>query len=191
MIVTNPAVKKSLSDASRIEFINDMVESYFMENEKGEVEYVPYYSDRAFQMYFYVYCVDGIQFEKVKAEDGGEVLENIWGAINSHSEVLDLFRKYTEGKLVSCPILVSQLEEIKEQVKDIVEYKKQVLIHKDNTFDGLLKVLDAASPILEVIKNLDLSKIDWKVIEEIFLAAILKDGRAVDSIEKIAEKENK
>ena len=51
--------------------------------------------------------------------------------------------------------------------------------------------MDAASPILEVIKNLDLSKIDWKVIEEIFLAAILKDGRAVDSIEKIAEKENK
>ena len=72
-----------------------------------------------------------------------------------------------------------------------MEYKKQVLIHKDNTFDGLLKLLDAASPILEVIKNLDLSKIDWKVIEEIFLAAILKDGRAVDSIEKIAEKENK
>ena len=72
-----------------------------------------------------------------------------------------------------------------------MEYKKQVLIHRIIRLIGLLKVLDAASPILEVIKNLDLSKIDWKVIEEIFLAAILKDGRAVDSIEKIAEKENK
>ena len=55
--------------------------------------------------------------KKLKLKMAEKFLENIWGAINSHSEVLDLFRKYTEGKLVSCPILVSQLEEIKEQVK--------------------------------------------------------------------------
>lgn len=191
MIVTNPEVKKSISDASRIEFIKDLVESYFMENEKGEVEYVPYYSDRAFQMYFYIYCVDGIQFEKVKAEDDEEVLEDIWSAIHGHPEVLELFRKYKDGKLVSCPVLVSQLDEIKEQVKDIVEYKKQVLIHKGDTFGELLKVLDAASPILEVFEKLDLSKVDWKVIEEIFLAALLKDGHVINSIGKIAENENK
>ena len=142
-------------------------------------------------MYFYIYCVDGIQFEKVKAEDGEEVLEDIWSAINGHPEVLELFRKYKGGKLVSCPVLVSQLDEINEQVKDIVEYKKQVLIHKGDTFGELLKVLDAASPILEVFEKLDLSKVDWKVIEEIFLAALLKDGHVINSIGKIAENENK
>lgn len=176
MIVDKPEIKKSLSDMDTYDFIKNLVDTYFQENEEGGIDYTPYFFDRAFEMYFYLYCVTGIQFERFKDESGAEVLEDILTAAHNCPEVYDLYKKYSDGKLMSCPILVSQLDKVKEQVKDIVEYQKQILIHKKDGFDKVLNILNAISPIMNQLKTIDLSKIDWKVIEEIFLAALLKDS---------------
>ena len=52
MIVTKPEIKKSLSESERINFIQDLADSYFLENQDGDVEYVPYLTDRAFEICF-------------------------------------------------------------------------------------------------------------------------------------------
>ena len=100
MIVTNPAVKKSLSDASRIEFINDMVESILWRMRKGKWNMSPIILiglSKCTSMYI-VWMEYNLKKLKLK------MAEKFWRIFGVQSiairEVLDLFRKYTEGKLV-------------------------------------------------------------------------------------------
>ena len=174
MIVTKPEIKKSLSESERINFIQDLADSYFLENQDGDVEYVPYLTDRAFEICFYLYCVNGIEFEYVQDENGNEKLEDILGAVSKHLDVKGIYNKYISNTYKSCPILIEQLDEIKEQVKDIVDFRKQMLIHQDRTLDKIVKIVEALSPVLDMLKEVDFSKIDWKVVEEIFLASLLR-----------------
>ena len=174
MIVTKSEIKKSLSESERINFIQDLADSYFLENQDGDVEYVPYLTDRAFEICFYLYCVNGIEFEYVQDENGNEKLEDILGAVSKHLDVKGIYNKYISNTYKSCPILIEQLYEIKEQVKDIVDFRKQMLIHQDRTLDKIVKIVEALSPVLDMLKEVDFSKIDWKVVEEIFLASLLR-----------------
>lgn len=181
MIVDHPRIKSCLSEGEKIEFIKDLADSYFLEQSDGAVEYVPYYSDRAFEIFFYLYCIDGIQFE---TKGGSEDLEDIMGAVSKHPDIKELYTKFISGGIRSCPILLSQIDDIKEQVKDIVEFKKQIIIHRENSLDKILQIIRDISPIAESLKNVDFSQIDWKVVEEIFLASLLRNGNSFESVEK-------
>ena len=63
MTKTNVKVKESLTMEERVVITNHLVDSYFTEKDDGTVIYTPYMVDSALIIAFFLYCVDGIEFD--------------------------------------------------------------------------------------------------------------------------------
>ena len=97
---TNPAIKDDLDTMDIIDFTKDLADAVFEVRDDGSVSYVPYMYDLNFKLLFYLYCVEGLEFE---TDESGET-ENILIAVENDDEVNRLFSDYMNGQCKRLPI---------------------------------------------------------------------------------------
>ena len=128
MKVNNPTIKSGLSLFERIEMTRYIADGYFVDG-----DYTPYYADIHKLIAFFLYCVDGIEFEKD---------ENIYNAVMSDEKLMYL---YSVGMNINS-IIYSDLETVNRYVEDIVEFeKKKMLIESSQVIKKLNEILDKES----------------------------------------------
>lgn len=179
MIKNNVTIKDKLTENEAINFTKDYADAFFNENEIGEIEYTPYLKDLQFKMLFYLYCVDGLEFEYSTDESGNSIMENIIDAVDNDEEVSDLFTRYLKGAYKGS-ILSYQLGRIKKDALDMVEFKKQSIIHyHEDAFSNLLNTIALK------ISEIDLSNIDMQSITDYIMNAYLKSDVFKDNQKEI------
>lgn len=179
MIKTNPALKDSIDFADKVKMTTELADSYFMMDETtGEWKYTPYFADVNTITAFYLYCVDGLEFEPQRSEDGSvkedeagrPVMESVYDAVISDQA---LFRLYTEiaaaaqeedrerYEAYEHKNLLTQFLSVLADVADMVEFRKQQILHqKRDSVDEFFGALT------EAVKSVDFSKIDLAKLTE-------------------------
>ena len=129
----NVKIKGSLSLSDRIAITNIVANNHFSENEvTGEIDYTPYFRELSFINSFAEYVLDGVEFDE---ED------DIYESVISDIELNDLYDDWTG---------TFEYIHICNYVNDMVEFKKQQLIHsKKSSLDSLLNT------IADVVKKMD------------------------------------
>lgn len=181
----NPEMKQMLTQMEKVEFIKSLANGYFSENDHGVIEYTPYLFDLNFKLLFYLYCVTGLEFDtKVNADGELEVAENVLAAVESDPEVEAFYSDYRTGKYKNLPI-TGQLKAIISCAKDMVEYKKAAIMNQRN--DELGNLVSSLSAIANMLRRIDLSKIDGKILSQVLLTALLKSGMKPAQLEAFAQ----
>lgn len=126
-------IKGSLSLSDRIAITNIVANNHFSENEvTGEIDYTPYFRELSFINSFAEYVLEGVEFDE---ED------NIYESVINDTDIYTWFSRWTDG---------NEFELINIDVDDIVEFKKQQLMHnKKSSLDNLLNT------ITDVVKKMD------------------------------------
>lgn len=137
----NIRLKETIALDDKINVIEKVCEFIISKNEYGEVVYMPYAKEYAMDIAIALYLLDGIEFEKD---------DNIYDIVTTDEEI----------KAVVDGLNDSDFAFIEEQVKDIVEFRKSMYIHNNNSFDEKLKeILDVQKAFedlrLEVLKKED------------------------------------
>ncbi|SHO53691.1 hypothetical protein [Anaerocolumna xylanovorans] len=151
MIKTNPGLKEITIDirGAITRFITD---GYFTEFEDGSIEYTPYFRDRNDVLAFALFALDGVQYE-----DGDDIFESII----KDEELANKFKLYKNN---------GNYQSITEDISDMVEFKKQQLLHKsklDEAFESLNTLLGTM--------NEKLSQIDAKSMEKVIKKFNIKE----------------
>ena len=181
----NPEMKQMLTQMEKVEFIKALANGYFSENDHGVIEYTPYLFDLNFKLLFYLYCVTGLEFDTKENADGElEVAENVLAAVESDPEVEAFYSDYRTGKYKNLPI-TGQLKAIISCAKDMVEYKKAAIMNHRN--DELGNWVSSLSAIADMLRRIDLSKIDGKILSQVLLTALLKSGMNPAQLEAFAQ----
>lgn len=181
----NPEMKQMLTQMEKVEFIKALANGYFSENDHGVIEYTPYLFDLNFKLLFYLYCVTGLEFDTKENADGElEVAENVLAAVESDPEVEAFYSDYRTGKYKNLPI-TGQLKAIISCAKDMVEYKKAAIMNQRN--DELGNLVSSLSAIADMLRRIDLSKIDGKILSQVLLTALLKSGMKPAQLEAFAQ----
>lgn len=181
----NPEMKQMLTQMEKVEFIKALANGYFSENDHGVIEYTPYLFDLNFKLLFYLYCVTGLEFDTKENADGElEVAENVLAAVESDPEVEAFYSDYRTGKYKNLPI-TGQLKAIISCAKDMVEYKKAAIMNHRN--DELGNLVSSLSAIADMLRRIDLSKIDGKILSQVLLTALLKSGMNPAQLEAFAQ----
>ena len=181
----NPEMKQMLTQMEKVEFIKALADGYFTENDHGVIEYTPYLFDLNFKLLFYLYCVTGLEFDTKENADGElEVAENVLAAVESDPEVEAFYSDYRTGKYKNLPI-TGQLKAIISCAKDMVEYKKAAIMNHRN--DELGNLVSSLSAIADMLRRIDLSKIDGKILSQVLLTALLKSGMNPAQLEAFAQ----
>lgn len=119
----NVRVKSDITIVDEITAIESMVSYYFTDN-----EYTPYYADMAKVTVIADNFLDGVEFE---SED------YIYQLVMENDDIYECVKKFLEiptsqdKESVDCYV---RMEKIMKQVGDIVEFKKQKLIHNTDAF---------------------------------------------------------
>lgn len=119
----NVRVKSDITIVDEITAIESMVSYYFTDN-----EYTPYYADMAKVTVIAENFLDGVEFE---SED------YVYQLVIENDDIYECVKKFLEipssqtKEDVDCYV---RMEKIMKQVKDIVEFKKQKLIHNSDAF---------------------------------------------------------
>jgi len=126
MKIKNLIIKPTISIVERISMTDSIVDSYFIENDvTGEIEYVPYYKLMSELLSFIDYYTEGITFDEE---------ESRYDSSSFSEQLMRQFNEFKSGNQEFIDILLD--------VKDIVEFKKQQLIHnKKTSLDSLLNEL--------------------------------------------------
>ena len=119
----NVRVKSDITIVDEITAIESMVSYYFTDN-----EYTPYYVDMAKVTVIAENFLDGVEFE---SED------YIYQLVMENDDIYECVKKFLEiptsqdKENVDC---YARMEKIMKQVEDVVEFKKQKLIHNSDAF---------------------------------------------------------
>ena len=119
----NVRVKNDITIVDEITAIESMVSYYFTDN-----EYTPYYADMAKVTVIADNFLDGVEFE---SED------YIYQLVMENDDIYECVKKFLEiptsqdKESVDCYV---RMEKIMKQVDDVVEFKKQKLIHNSDAF---------------------------------------------------------
>lgn len=119
----NVRVKSDITIVDEITAIESMVSYYFTDN-----EYTPYYVDMAKVTVIAENFLDGVEFE---SED------YIYQLVMDNDDIYECVKKFIDipnsqdKENVDCYV---RMEKIMKQVDDIVEFKKQKLIHNSDAF---------------------------------------------------------
>lgn len=160
MTKTNLKVKESLSMEEKVIITNYLADSYFMEKDDGTIVYTPYMVDSALVIAFFLYCVDGIEFD----ED-----DEIYEIVCNDSELLDV---YTTTLSINpddsenpSANLVRIINAIMNDVLDMVEFRKQQIIHNNPVqTNKILEILNVQAQ-LEKLK-LEIAENENKVLQQ-------------------------
>lgn len=126
-------IKGSLSLSDIITISNIVVDNYFTVNDvTGEINYTPYLRELSFVTSFADFVLEGVEFDE---ED------NIYESVIGDKKLNDLYYDWTR---------TFEYIQICSYVDDMVEFKKQQLIHnKKSSLDSLLNT------ITDVVKKMD------------------------------------
>lgn len=119
----NVRVKSDITIVDEITAIENMVSYYFTDN-----EYTPYYADMAKVTVIAENFLDGVEFE---SED------YVYQLVMENDDIYECVKKFLEiptsqdKESVDCYV---RMEKIMKQVDDVVEFKKQKLIHNSDAF---------------------------------------------------------
>ena len=119
----NVRVKSDITIVDEITAIESMVSYYFTDN-----EYTPYYADMAKVTVIAETFLDGVEFE---SED------YVYQLVMENDDIYECVKKFLEiptsqdKENIDCYV---RMERIMKQVEDIVEFKKQKLIHNSDAF---------------------------------------------------------
>ena len=119
----NVRVKSDITIVDEITAIESMVSYYFTDN-----EYTPYYADMAKVTVIAENFLDGVEFE---SED------YVYQLVMENDDIYECVKKFLEiptsqdKENVDCYV---RMEKIMKQVDDVVEFKKQKLIHNSDAF---------------------------------------------------------
>ena len=119
----NVRVKNDITIVDEITVIESMVSYYFTDN-----EYTPYYADMAKVTVIAENFLDGVEFE---SED------YVYQLVMENDDIYECVNKFLEiptsqdKESVDCYV---RMEKIMKQVDDVVEFKKQKLIHNSDAF---------------------------------------------------------
>ena len=119
----NVRVKSDITIVDEITAIESMVSYYFTDN-----EYTPYYADMAKVTVIAENFLDGVEFE---SED------YVYQLVMENDDIYECVKKFLEiptsqdKESVDCYV---RMEKIMKQVDDVVEFKKQKLIHNSDAF---------------------------------------------------------
>lgn len=163
MIKDNVKVKELLSEADKINMTNFLCEGYFFTADDGSILYTPYLREINWRTAFFLYAVEGLTFEAQKDEDGniitdgsGETsIESAYDCSVSDDELDALYKKVFTGRSKTYETLKSQLSIIENDVLDMVDFKKQQIIHTQK--DTLTEYLNVIS---EKMSSIDFNAIN-------------------------------
>ena len=119
----NVRVKSDITIVDEITAIESMVSYYFTDN-----EYTPYYADMAKVTVIAENFLDGVEFE---SED------YVYQLVMENDDIYECVKKFLEiptsqdKENIDCYV---RMERIMKQVEDVVEFKKQKLIHNSDAF---------------------------------------------------------
>lgn len=131
MTKNNPRIKENISLIDEINAIETIVSSYFTEVD-GVVEYTPYYSQIGTFFAIIENFLDGVEIDK--ENDDFETIVN-------DAEVYDLIKRFyyntennktTKKENNENADYIALFNRVLLSVNDIVEFKKQKLIHRDD-----------------------------------------------------------
>lgn len=169
MIKNNPRIKENISFIDEINAIETIVSSYFTEKD-NIVEYTPYYSQMSTFFAIIENFLDGVELNE--NEDSFET-------IVSDKEIYNLIKRFyyntekfknTEKDNKENSEYIDLLNRVLLNVNDIVEFKKQKLIHRDHKLRlkqaSGYEAIEKLSSYFEVIAGAlyNFSKLDLRVL---------------------------
>lgn len=125
MIKTEPKLKELTIDdkANIIETVSDYI---VCRDNTGVVKYMPYIRNYAFTVAIALYAIDGVEFE----ED-----DNVYDIATNDKDIDILFESFCRN--------IPLLKEINGYIDDIVEFKKNYIIHNNQMInDKIIEILD-------------------------------------------------
>lgn len=136
---TNLKIKDEITLLDKINAINGIVESCFLDG-----EYTPYYLEKSLVEYIAIFCIEGFELES------GDDLYEIAMSDPEFKELIVKFfgvgndSKYTEVQ-----------EFILKNLTSIVDYKRQRMIYGTDTREAFMKdMMDVAEAIVDISKNI-------------------------------------
>lgn len=152
MIKTDIKVKDFITMEERAIITNHLVDSYFIENDDGSLTYTPYMIDPALTTIFFLYCVEGIEFD---------VDEKVYESVCADEELVELYTSTLSGNLdgnSSNSKIVKTIHSIMNDVIDMVEFKKAQIVHSNFIINNkILEILEAQEKLetlkLEIAEN--------------------------------------
>lgn len=175
----NVRIKSDITIVDEISAIEGMVSYYFTDD-----EYTPYYADMAKVTVIAENFLDGIDFDP---ED------YIYQLVMENDDIYACVKKFLEipssqdKENVNCYV---RMEKIIKQVEDIVEFKKQKLIHGSDTIKAIGDLCDGIIAVLNNIaemnspENIQIAK---DFMEEIRQNGITEETLA-NAVRKAADK---
>lgn len=140
----NVRLKNNITIVDEISAIEGMVSYYFTDG-----EYTPYYEDMAQVTVVAENFLDGVEFEP---ED------YVYQLVMENDDIYACVKKFLEipssqtKEDVGCYV---RMEKIMKQVKDIVEFKKQKLIHGSDTIKAIGDLCNSVTTVLNNIAEMN------------------------------------
>lgn len=181
MIKNNPKIKDNITIVDKINAIESIVSSCFTKDEKNEyvTEYTPYYSEIAEIYAIAENFLDGLEIEDEDTKDTFMEDEDVFNLIKKfyyNIEETDDAKKENEDNFE----YINIMNFVKHNVEEIVEFKKQQLIHRDEKLreklafgsESLEKISYFFKVIVDALYNF--SKLDLQLLKP-ENAELLKD----------------
>ncbi len=167
----NIKIKDSITIEEKAIITEYLTDSYFVEDEYGVVRYTPYNFDPALVTAFFLYCVEGIEFETKESDNEFEteeknsesvVIENVYEAVSADDELMNLYSSIlstnTHDDNHPNIKMIRMLHAIVNDVSDMVEFRKQQIIHNNPILvSKLYEILEVQEQVdrlrLEVVEN--------------------------------------
>ena len=156
----NVKIKDNITIVDEISVIQSIVEYYFTDN-----EYTPYYADMAKATAVAQNFLDGVEFE---AED------YVYECVMTNEDISKCVNKFLIPPVSKSDAqYFNRMERIMKKVEDIVEFKKQKLIHNTDAFSIVGDMCLAIKDILDnYIQNTEISN---KFIEDLKESGITEE----------------
>lgn len=142
----NVKIKSNITIVDEISTIQSIVEYYFTDG-----EYTPYYADMAKTTAVAQNFLDGVEFE---AED------YVYECVMTNDDLYKCVNKFlVPSTIKSDAQYYNRMERIMKHVEDIVEFKKQKLIHNTDAFGMVGAMCMALKDILDnYVQNTELTQ---------------------------------
>lgn len=156
----NVKIKDNITIVDEISAIQSIVEYYFTDG-----EYTPYYADMAKTTVVAQNFLDGVEFE---AED------YVYECVMTNDDLYKCVNKFLVSSAIKSDAqYYNRMERIMKQVEDIVEFKKQKLIHNTDAFSIVGDMCLAIKDILDnYIQNTEIAN---KFIEDLKESGITEE----------------
>lgn len=164
MVKNNVKIKDSITILQEIPVIESIVSYYFTDG-----EYTPYYAEMAKITSIAQYFLDGVKFE----ED-----DYIYELVMQNEDIYKCVKKFLVPSMSKAESQYYELmTRIMEQVDDIVDFKKQKMIHNTDAFAVVGEMCNIIAQSLTNLANLNVQEFTPENIKvaQTFLSE-MKDG---------------